>query len=266
MLSFGHARPPSRRTSSTGGDAGFSASPLPIARSLSPRLPDSMIGTPRSLSPRLPDSMIGTPRSLSPRLPDSMIGTAYQDDSTAQLSSTSAIPSVSNAQVDLSIQVPLQQVKACFKTLTDHVDKKFEAMQKQLGSVETALKDLSEEMKKNSSQSFAIKGSTYEMAVTKVLTIRVIKDEKYKFDEALRFFQSMGGLDDVNDVEAYCQNLALFRKFIRHCSSENQVNHSEYRHWVDSYYSSPDEDKWQELMQEDAAFDYQSLGHGMGIQ
>eukprot|EP00731_Ephydatia_muelleri_P004299 Em0002g475a len=232
-----------------------------------------------------------------------MIGTAYQDDSTAQLSSTSAIPSVSNAQVDLSIQVPLQQVKACFKTLTDHVDKKFEAMQKQLGSVETALKDLSEEMKKNSSQSFTIKGSTYEMAVTKVLTIRVIKDEKYKFDEALRFFksrltdartderrkclgkhpfprckfmatkelaksiiQSMGGLDDVNDVEAYCQNLALFRKFIRHCSSENQVNHSEYRHWVDSYYSSPDEDEWQELMQEDAAFDYQSLGHGMGIQ
>eukprot|EP00731_Ephydatia_muelleri_P014531 Em0008g251a len=177
-----------------------------------------------------------------------MIGTAYQDDSTAQLSSTSAIPSVSNAQVDLSIQVPLQQVKACFKTLTDHVDKKFEAMQKQLGSVETALKDLSEEMKKNSSQSFTIKGSTYEMAVTKVLTI--IKDEKYKFDEALRFFksrltdartderrkclgkhpfprckfmatkelaksiiQSMGGLDDVNDVEAYCQNLALFVMF-----------------------------------------------------
>eukprot|EP00731_Ephydatia_muelleri_P038855 Em0945g2a len=126
-----------------------------------------------------------------------MIGTAYQDDSTAQLSSTSAIPSVSNAQVDLSIQVPLQQ-----------------------------------------------------MAVTKVLTIRVIKDEKYKFDEALRFFksrltdartderrkclgkhpfprckfmatkelaksiiQSMGGLDDVNDVEAYCQNLALFVMF-----------------------------------------------------
>ena len=28
------------------------------------------------------------------------------------------------------------------------------------------------------------------MAVTKVLTIRVIKDEKYKFDEALRFFKS----------------------------------------------------------------------------
>ena len=51
------------------------------------------------------------------------------------------------------------------------------------------------------------------MAVTKVLTIRVIKDEKYKFDEALRFFQSMGGLDDVNDVEAYCQNLALFVMF-----------------------------------------------------
>ena len=44
------------------------------------------------------------------------------------------------------------------------------------------------------------------------------------------------------------------------------MNHSEYRHWVDSYYSSPDEDEWQELMQEDAAFDYQSLGHGMGIQ
>ena len=42
------------------------------------------------------------------------------------------------------------------------------------------------------------------------------------------------------------------------------MNHSEYRHWVDSYYSSPDEDEWQELMQEDAAFDYQSLGHGMG--
>eukprot|EP00731_Ephydatia_muelleri_P001202 Em0001g1202a len=190
MLSFGHARPPSRRTSSTGGDAGFSASPLPIAR---------------SLSPRLPDSMIGTARSLSPRLPDSMIGTAYQDDSTAQLSSTSAIPSVSNAQVDLSIQVPLQQ-----------------------------------------------------MAVTKVLTIRVIKDEKYKFDEALRFFKSR--LTDARTDER------RKRKFICHCSSENQVNHSEYRHWVDSYYSSPDEDEWQELMQEDAAFDYQSLGHGMGIQ
>ena len=142
MLSFGHARPPSRRTSSTGGDAGFSASPLPIAR------------------------------SLSPRLPDSMIGTAYQDDSTAQLSSTLAIPSVSNAQVDLSIQVPLQQVKACFTTLTDHVDKKFEAMQKQLGNVETALKDLSEEMKKNSSQSFTIKGSTYE--VQPVINIRYL--------------------------------------------------------------------------------------------
>ena len=59
---------------------------------------------------------------------------------------------------------------------------------------------------------------------------------------------------------------SLQRKFIRHCSSENQVNHSEYRHWVDSYYSSPDEDEWQELMQEDAAFDYQSLGHGMVTQ
>ena len=116
--------------------------------------------------------MIGTASSLSPRLPDSMIGTAYQDDSTAQLSSTSAIPSVSNAQVDLSIQVPLQQVKACFKTLTDHVDKKFEAMQKHLGSVETALKDLSEEMKKNSSQSFTIKGSTYE--VQPVINIRYL--------------------------------------------------------------------------------------------
>ncbi|KAL5489196.1 hypothetical protein EMCRGX_G018262 [Ephydatia muelleri] len=260
MLSFGHARPPSRRTSSTGGDAGFSASPLPIAR---------------SLSPRLPDSMIGTARSLSPRLPDSMIGTAYQDDSTAQLSSTSAIPSVSNAQVDLSIQVPLQQ-----SPLKVEVSKLF---------CHSLLRDPGDE--------------SIRMAVTKVLTIRVIKDEKYKFDEALRFFksrltdartderrkclgkhpfprckfmatkelaksiiQSMGGLDDVNDVEAYCQNLALFRKFIRHCSSENQVNHSEYRHWVDSYYSSPDEDEWQELMQEDAAFDYQSLGHGMGIQ
>ncbi|KAL5487131.1 hypothetical protein EMCRGX_G019697 [Ephydatia muelleri] len=248
MLSFGHARPPSRRTSSTGGDTGFSASPLPIAR---------------SLSPRLPDSMIGTARSLSPRLPDSMIGTAYQNDSTAQLSSTSAIPSVSNAQVDLSIQVPLQQAKAYFKTLTDHVDKKFEAMQKQLGSVETALKDLSEEMKKNSSQSFTIKGSTYECLGKHPFPRCKFMATK---ELAKSIIQSMGGLDDVNDVEAYCQNLALFRKFIRHCSSENQVNHSEYRHWVDSYYSSPDEDEWQELMQEDAAFDYQSLGHGMGIQ
>ena len=101
---------------------------------------------------------------------------------------------------------------------------------------------------------------------------------------AKSIIQSMGGgLDDVNDVEAYCQNLALFVMFsslyclclisipcsgnsYAICSSENQVNHSEYRHWVDSYYSSPDEDEWQELMQEDAAFDYQSLGHGMGIQ
>ncbi|KAL5484375.1 hypothetical protein EMCRGX_G020856 [Ephydatia muelleri] len=192
-------------------------------------------------------------------------------------------------------------------------------MEDKLGKVEVALQELTRTVQRISAQNYTTKGSVYEsplkvevcqlffqslmrepsdenirLAVTRVLTVEVVRNEKFKFDDALRFcksrladartderrkclgkhpyprckfmptmdlarniIQSMGGaIHESADVNTYCRHLAHFRSFIRHCDDYKQANHGEYRHWVQQYYSSMDEEQWDTVMQDDAAYNY----------
>ena len=103
-------------------------------------------------------------------------------------------------------------------------------------------------------------------------------------DLARNTIQSMGGAThELADVNTYCRHLAHFvmialcfsqynnfffflqRLFIRHCDDDKQANHGEYRHWVQQYYSSMDEEQWDTVMQDDAAYNYALHGHGIQL-
>ncbi|KAL5488730.1 hypothetical protein EMCRGX_G017715 [Ephydatia muelleri] len=139
------------------------------------------------------------------------------------------------------------------------------------------------------------------MAVPAVLSPQVVRDEKHKVDEALRYIkaklaeartlerrkclgkypylrhkfmptrnlatsivQSISGVCDGGDLlDVYCRHLALFRLFIRHCTNFKIANHVEIHLWIGLYYSDMDEEKWENVMQDDITYDYPTFGHGM---
>eukprot|EP00731_Ephydatia_muelleri_P019406 Em0012g231a len=93
------------------------------------------------------------------------------------------------------------------------------------------------------------------MAVPAVLSPQVVRDEKHKVDEALRYIKAK--LAEARTLER------RKRLFIRHCTNFKIANHVEIHLWIGLYYSDMDEEKWENVMQDDITYDYPTFGHGM---
>ncbi|KAL5484388.1 hypothetical protein EMCRGX_G017056 [Ephydatia muelleri] len=257
-----HARPP--RISSASLAIGFTASPLPSTSSAAASSESSAALHSRST---LTDRR-HSDRDYSETLLDDV---EFQHDHIAD-----------EASFRISLQRTVQELRSNIISSNQNFERRMQGMEDKLGKVEVALQELTRTVQRISAQNYTTKGSVYEsplkvevcqlfcqslmrepsdesirLAVTRVLTVEVVRNEKFKFDDALRFCKSR--LADARTDER------RKRLFIRHCDDDKQANHGEYRHWVQQYYSSMDEEQWDTVMQDDAAYNYALHGHGIQL-